>query len=485
MTPAQRPHRPHIVIIGAGFGGLYAVKQLAKTDVDVLLIDRQNFHLFTPLLYQVATSGLEPGEIAYPVRGILRGMPNVRFLRGDVTGIAPDRKTVTVHTRQGTREERYDFLIVAAGSRTHYFSQDHLTHHAFGLKTLADGVLLRNHILRCFEAAAWTDDPTARDALTTMVVVGGGPTGLETAGALRELYRYVLSREYAHQVDGLNGRVILVELHDHLLTPYPPRLREAARRQLEDMGVEVILGQRVTDAGADFVRLSDGRTLATHTLIWAAGVTASPLAALLGVPLRGGDRVPVHATMQALGHEDIYVVGDMAYLEDGRGEPYPMLIPVAKQQGILAARNIRRRLDGQPQQSFTYTGLRDRGIMATIGRRRAVAWIFYRVQLTGYIAWLAWLVLHLITLLGFRNRLNVFVNWMWNYFTYDRSVRIILEAEPGAPPVRADGAGDVNRVGYGDGVADIAPNEEAARANGDDSGATDAIESGIGARSNR
>lgn len=439
MTPAQRPH---IVIIGAGFGGLYAVKQLAKADVDVLLIDRQNFHLFTPLLYQVATSGLEPGEIAYPVRGILRGMPNVCFLRGDVTGIAPDRKTVMVHTGHGTREERYDTLIVAAGSRTHYFGQEHLAHHAFGLKTLADSVILRNHILKCFETAAWTADPAARDALTTMVVVGGGPTGLETAGALRELYKYVLSREFAHQVDGLNGRVILIELRDHLLAPYPPRLREAARRQLEDMGVEVILGQSVIEAGADSVRLSDGRTIATHTLIWAAGVTASPIAALLGVPLRAGDRVPVHPTMQVIGHEDIYAVGDMAYLEDKQGEPYPMLIPVAKQQGILAARNILRRLAGQPPQPFAYTGFKDRGLMATIGRSRAVAWIFYRVQLTGFIAWLAWLVLHLITLLGFRNRLNVFVNWVWNYLTYDRSVRIILEAEPGAPAERADSVED-------------------------------------------
>ena len=430
MTPAQRPQ---IVIIGAGFGGLYALKQLARANVDVLLIDRQNFHLFTPLLYQVATSGLEPGEIAYPLRGILRGMANVRFLRGDVIDITPASRTVTVRTEYETREEHYDTLVVAAGSQTHYFGSDHLARHAFGLKTLADSVILRNHILKCFETAAWMADRAVRDALTTMVVVGGGPTGLETAGALRELYKYVLSREFAHQIDGLDGRVILVELRDHLLAPYPPRLREAARRQLEEMGVEVILGQAVTEAGEDFIRLSDGRTIATHTLIWAAGVTASPIAARLGVPLRGGGRVPVHLTLQVIGHEDIYVVGDMAYLEDKRGEPYPMLIPVAKQQGILAARNILRRLAGKPQQPFTYTGLKDRGIMATIGRSRAVAWIFYRVQLTGFIAWLAWLVLHLITLLGFRNRLNVFVNWVWNYFTYDRSVRIILEPGQNTP----------------------------------------------------
>lgn len=435
MTPI---HRPRIVVIGAGFGGLNAVKRLARADVEVLLIDRENFHLFTPLLYQVATSGLEPGEIAYPVRGILRDMRHVRFLRGEVTGIAPARKTVTVRTGYGVRDERYDVLIVAAGSRTEYFGQAHIARYAFELKTLADSVLLRNHLLTCFETAAWTEDPVERAALTTMVVVGGGPTGLETAGALRELYRYVLSKEFAHQIAGLNGRVILVEMRDHLLSPYPPRLREAARRQLEEMGVEVILGQSVTDAAEDHVRLSDGRIIPTRTLVWAAGVSASPLAALLGVPLRAGGRVPVRPTLQVIGHDDIYVVGDMAYLEDERGEPYPMLIPVAKQQGMLAAQNILRQLAGQPQRPFTYTGLRDRGIMATIGRSRAVAWIFYKVQVSGFIAWLAWLVLHLITLLGFRNRLNVFVNWVWNYFTYDRSVRIILELPE--PPQTLPGA---------------------------------------------
>ncbi len=423
-------HRPRIVIIGAGFGGLSAVKRLAKADVDVLLIDRENFHLFTPLLYQVATSGLEPGEIAYPVRGILRGMERVRFLRGEVVEINPPGKTVTVDTGYGIRREGYDYLIVAAGSRTDYFGQEQIAQHAFGLKTLSDSVILRNHILKCFETAAWTEDPLARAALTTMVVVGGGPTGLETAGALRELYRYVLSKEFGHQIAGLDGRVILVEQRDHLLSPYPPRLREAARRQLEDMGVEVILGQSVTDVGDDYVRFSDGRVILTRTLVWAAGVSASPLAEMLGVPLRGNGRVPVRPTLQVIGHDDIYVVGDMAYLEDERGEPYPMLIPVAKQQGTLAAQNILRRLTGQPQRPFSYTGLRDRGIMATIGRSRAVAWIFYRVQVSGFVAWLAWLVLHLITLLGFRNRLNVFINWVWNYFTYDRSVRLILEHQP-------------------------------------------------------
>jgi len=423
-------HRPKVVVIGAGFGGLYATKKLAKADVEVLLIDRQNFHLFTPLLYQVATSGLEPGEIAYPVRGILHGGSNVRFLLGSVEAIDPVHHTVTVRSESKTCQEPYDYLIVAAGSQTHYFGNASIQQHAFGLKTLSEAVVLRNHILKCFENAAWLDDPARREALTTLVVVGGGPTGLETVGALRELYRYVLSKEYAGQIPDPAGRVILIEAQDHLLHPYPARLQNAARQQLEDMGVEVILGRQVVEAAGDHIRLDDGRVIATHTLVWNAGVKASPLADLLGVPLQRSGRVPVRPTLEVGDLDSVYVVGDMAYLEDPKGEPYPMLIPVAKQQGMLAAANILRRIAGQPQANFTYTGLRDRGIMATIGRSRAVAWIFYKVQLTGYLAWLAWLGLHLITLLGFRNRLNVFVNWMWNYFTYDRSVRIILEHQP-------------------------------------------------------
>jgi len=422
--------RPIVVVIGAGFGGLYATKQLAGTEVDVLLIDRYNFHLFTPLLYQVATSGLEPGEIAYPVRGILRGSRNVRFLLGGIEAIDPARQIVTVRTNGRTVDEPYDYLLLAAGAQTHYFGIDEIEQHGFGLKTLADAVVLRNHLIKCFEKAAWTDDLALKTTLTTTVVVGGGPTGLETAGALRELYRYIFSKEYATQLPNLETRVVLVEREPHLLGTYPPRLRDAARRQLEDMGVEVILDNGVAEVAEDHVSLEDGRTIPTRTLIWAAGVKASPLAEMLDVPLRSLGRVPVHPTMEVIGQDKIYVVGDMAYLEDKKGEPYPMLIPVAKQQGMLAAQNILRRIQHQPQAAFRYDGLRDRGIMATIGRSRAVAWIFYKVQLTGYVAWLAWLGLHLITLMGFRNRLNVFINWIWNYLTYDRSVRIILEHVP-------------------------------------------------------
>ncbi|MBN1967502.1 MAG: NAD(P)/FAD-dependent oxidoreductase [Anaerolineae bacterium] len=435
-------HRPVVAIIGAGFGGLYAARQLMKADVDILLVDRQNFHLFTPLLYQVATSGLEPGEIAYPVRGILRGKPHARFLLGSVEAIDPDSRTLTVQTEQEMRHESYDYLIVAAGTTSHFYGMAQVEQHAFGLKTLADAITLRNHLLKCLESAAWQDDPIRKRALTTFVVVGGGPTGLETAGALQELIRYVLGKEYGDQIPEHAGRVILVEARDYLLESYPPRLQEAALKQLEALGVEVLLGTRIVEAADDHIRLSDGQVIPTHTLIWAAGVAASPVAGMLGIPLHRTGRVPVLPFLHTAEYDTIYVVGDMAYLEDDQGVPYPMLIPVAKQQGMLAARNIIRRLKHEPQKPFTYKGLRDRGVMATIGRSRAVAWIFYKIHLTGFAAWLAWLVLHLITLMGFRNRLNVFVNWVWNYLTYDRAVRIILEHIPrGAAASGTPGAG--------------------------------------------
>jgi NADH dehydrogenase len=250
---------------------------------------------------------------------------------------------------------------------------------------------------------------------------------LETAGALYELYTHVLYKEYSKQLQDITGRVILIEMLDHLLDPYPQRLQKAARKQLENLGVEVILDSAVEHVEKDRITLSNGRIIPTYTLIWSAGVKASPIATMLNVPLQTGGRVPVHPTMEMIGGKDVYVVGDMAYLEDPKGHPYPMLIPPAKQQGMLAAQNILRRLEDKPQKPFHY---HDRGIMATIGRSRAVAWIFYKIQLTGYLAWIAWLGLHLITLMGFRNRLNVFINWVWNYLTYDRSVRIILEHHP-------------------------------------------------------
>lgn len=414
---------PRVIIVGAGFGGLYAAQALKGKPVDVLLVDRQNYHTFTPLLYQVATCGLEAEEIAYPVRGIFQGAPNIAFMLGEVIGIETKDKIVSVRTNGTVRREPYDYLVLAAGSVTNFFGNDEIAQMSFELKTLNHAVTLRNHILRLFERAAWSDEAEYRKALTTLVVVGGGPTGLETSGALYELYEHVLDKEYAD----LAPRIVLVEALDRLLTPFPPELQESAYRQLEAIGVEVILGKSVTETASDHVTLSDGTMIPTYTLIWSAGVKASPLAEMLGVPLQRGGRVPVTPVLEVVGCPDVYVVGDMSYLEDPDGKPYPMLIPAAKQQGRLAAKNILRRLKDWEPETFHYI---DRGIMATIGRNRAVAYLFYRVKLSGYLAWLSWLGLHLLTLMGFRNRLNVLVNWVWNYFTYDRSVRVILEAAP-------------------------------------------------------
>lgn len=414
-----------VIIIGAGFGGLFAARSLANESVEVLLIDRNNYHTFTPLLYQVATCALDPSEIAYPVRTTLRQASNIHFLLGTVTEIDQAKQVVHISSQGQLREDPYDYLIIAAGSTPTYFGNDTFQEHAFELRTLSDAVKLRNQILRQFEQAVWVNDPHEREALTTIVVAGGGPTGIETAGAIYELYNYVLEHTFSPE-KGLKARVVLAEMSPHLLAPYPEKLRQSAAKQLRSLGVEVLLENGVEEVATDFVRLSNGQTIPTKTFIWAAGVKASPLAEMLQVPLSKGGRIPVTGTLNVIDSNRIYAVGDIAYLENDDGQPYPMVIPVASQQGKLAARNILLHQRGQPQENFTY---QDRGSMATIGRSRAVAWIFNRIPLQGYIAWVAWLGLHLVTLMGFRNQLNVFVNWVWNYLTYDRSVRIILEQD--------------------------------------------------------
>ncbi|GAB4510251.1 MAG: NAD(P)/FAD-dependent oxidoreductase [Anaerolineae bacterium] len=413
-----------VVVIGAGFGGLAVVSQLAKYPVDVLLIDRHNYHTFTPLLYQVATCGLDPSEIAYPVRSIFRKKKNVQFLLGEVTGIDHEQKSIQVRAQDSEHVEHYDYLVVATGTVTNYFNNPSIEHFGFGLKSLDDSIELRNHILRLFERAAWTDDEAERKALMTLVVVGGGPTGLETAGALYELYNHVLTSEYS-KPELLHARVVLVEAIDRLLAVYPERLQKSAYKQLTSLGVEVILNQAVQTVAQNHIVLNNGDVIPTYTLVWAAGVKASPFVTLLDVELQRGGRVPVKPTMEVIGRDYIYAVGDIAHLTDSKGVPYPQVIPVAQQQGKLVAENIAHRIANEAESHFVY---HDRGIMATIGRRRAVAWPFYRIQLTGFLAWVTWLGLHLVWLLGFRNRLNVFINWVWNYLTYDRSVRIILDA---------------------------------------------------------
>ena len=415
--------KPRIVIIGAGFGGLKAAQTLAKQAVEVLLIDRQNFHLFTPLLYQVATCGLDSSEIAYPIRSIFRKNKNVRFLLGEVTQIDTTEKSVRVKVNGKSRVESYDHLIVAAGSVTNYFGNETLAANAFGLKDLTDAVGLRNHILKLFEKAAWEPDPKKKAAMTTLVVVGGGPTGLETAGALYELYNKVLKQEFSKEQQ-LHARVLLIEATDRLLAPYPESLQQSALEQLKSLGVDVIMGQMVQDVTENSLTLSSGDVIHTHTLVWAAGVRGAPFADMLNVETQRGGRIAVERTMAVPSLKDVYVVGDLAYLLNDKGQPYPQVIPVAQQQGKLAAENIIHGMRGIPPAEFAY---RDRGMMATIGRSRAVAYPFYKVKLTGFLAWFTWLMLHLVWLLGFRNRVSVLINWIWNYVTYDRSVRIILE----------------------------------------------------------
>lgn len=424
---AVMQERKRIVIIGAGFAGLKAAQELAKQSFDIILIDRNNYHTFTPLLYQVATCGLDPSSVAYPIRSIFANDLNIHFLMGDVTGIDYKEQFVTVQTNSnGERQERYDYLFIAAGSKTNYFNNANIEYNTFGLRDLDDALTLRNHILRLFEKAAWTDDDSKRDALMTLVVVGGGATGLETAGALHELYNNVLDKEYDKN-NNMQARVILLEAADNLLVPYPDSLRNSAKKQLESLGVEVRISAFVDEVSSDYIKLKNGEVIPTYTIVWATGVVGSPLAKLLDVELARGGRIPVELTMKIIGRENIFAAGDIAYLLKPDSDlAYPGLIPVAQQQAALVAKNIIHDTKGESLENFTYF---DKGTMATIGRRRAVAWVYNRVQLTGFFAWIAWLLLHLIELLGMRNRVQVFLNWIWDYLFYDRSVRIIVEGE--------------------------------------------------------
>ncbi len=415
--------KPKIIIVGAGFGGLFAAREFRKQDVDVLIIDRLNYHTFTPLLYQVATSALDPGEIAYPIRSIFGQDPNIQCMLGEVTSLHPADQYLAVDIGGESREESYDYLLLATGSQPGYFGNNQFREHSFDLRTLDDAVGLRNHILRCFETALWTGDPDLREALTNFVIIGGGPTGLETAGALFELFNHTFEGEYKSP-DRIQARVHLVEMAPQLLGTYPDTLQEAALDQITNLGVNVILNNGVKDIQEDYVVLQDGLKIPSQTVIWAAGVTGSSPAGLNQLGKNHNNQIEIEPDLRAADYQNIFAVGDTAYLPREGQEPYPMMIPVAQQQGILAAQNILRDIQGQTRKNFEY---HDRGIMATIGRSRAVAWIFNRIPLSGFPAWLAWLLLHLMTLIGFRNKLVVFINWVWNYFTYDRSVRIILD----------------------------------------------------------
>lgn len=417
--------RPHVVVVGGGFGGLAVARGLDKQPVEVTVIDRQNFTTFQPLLYQVATSGLNAADVAHPIRGLFHRQRNLRVQRGEVTAIDWDRRAVRLADE---REVPFDHLVLAVGAVATYFGVPGADEHATPLYTLDDAVQVRNHVLERFEAAD-ADPGLVDEGELNFVVVGGGPTGVETAGALAELFSVVFRRDYPTLGVG-RARVVLVEAQDALLGPFHPSSQQAALDTLRARQVEVRLDEMVAEVTPDHVRFASGEELPTRTVIWAAGVRAHPLAAALGLPTTRGGRVEVGDDLRVAGHERVWAVGDVAAPRDHRGGgPLPQLAPVAMQSGGHVARQIRRLLEGRPTQPFRF---HDRGTMATIGRRSAVAELPGRVRLSGTPAWFAWLGLHLLYVAGLRNRLSVLLNWFWAYVTWDRGPRIIFGGGSGS-----------------------------------------------------
>ena len=404
--------RPRVVIVGAGFGGLEAAKRLSGQPVDVTIVDQRNHHLFQPLLYQVATAALSPADIAAPIRSILARAPNVRVLLDCVCAISASSRTVLL---QSGRPLDYDWLILATGARHSYFGRDDWAVHAPGIKTIEDATAVRRRVLLALEQAETEEHGEARDALLTFVVIGGGPTGVEMAGAIAELARQSVSRDF-RSITPHCSRVILVEAGHRLLPSFPSELSERTRPSLERLGVEVRLGAAVTDIGRNRVGGGADR-IRTHTIVWAAGVQASPAAKWIGAPADRLGRVVVDDDLFALGHTRIFAIGDTAASPARRGGTLPGVAPVAKQQG----RYVADRILGRTMKPFRY---RDYGNLATIGRKSAVA-DFGRIRLWGFSAWLLWCVAHVWFLVGFRSRLSVILHWAWNYFTYARSARLI------------------------------------------------------------
>jgi NADH dehydrogenase len=406
-----------------GFGGIRAARELAGKGLEVLMLDRNNYHLFQPLLYQVATAALEQESIAYPIRAMARRWPDARFRLSEVCGVDFDGKRVM--TSEGPIG--YDYLIVSAGSATNFFGMESIERHAYDLKRLEHAETLRNQILSLFERAVKEHDPEKRRAMLTFVIVGGGPTGVEFSGSLVELVRYVLAKDYP-ELSITECRVMLVEASDRVLASQPENLRKYAVDRLRLMGVEVLLNTAVRDAAPEHVIFGDGTVVPTHTLFWSAGVKAAPLAGALDLPKAGGGRIKVKPDLTVDGRPEVYIVGDMAWCEQD-GVVLPMVAPVAMQMGSYAGKAILARQVDREMPPFRY---RDKGSMATIGRSSAVASAF-GLTLTGYLAWVAWLVLHLMYLVGFRNRILVIMNWAWYYLFHERQVRLITMQEAGPP----------------------------------------------------
>jgi NADH dehydrogenase len=434
-----RGGRPRVVIVGGGFAGLEAVRTLREAPVEVLMIDRTNYHTFQPLLYQVATAGLEPGEIAHTVRGIFQTHPHFRFRLGTVTTVDPDAQRVSLDSGKMIG---YDYLILAAGAEPEFFGVEGAEQHAFTLKTLGDATRLRSHLLRQFERAAQRQSSTNAGRLN-VVIVGGGPTGVEMAGALVELIENVLTADFP-EVDTSRTQVTMVEMAPHLLGSYDPSLQDYTLDTLRERGVEVVLGDAVERVAAQAVHLESGQILPAGTLIWAAGVRAGPLADTLGAEQTRGGRVRVASDLSLPDASDTFVVGDMTAATDPDGHPHPQLAPVAVQQGRHAARQIQRRLEDEESEPFRYD---DPGMMAVIGRKAAVVERPGGFTATGWLAWILWAVLHIWELIGFRNRLVVMLDWIYNYFTYDRSARLIFEEDAESPtPVHQSAESHGQRV---------------------------------------
>ena len=405
-----------VLILGCGFGGLFAARALRHAPVEITVLDRTNHHLFQPLLYQVATAGLAAPAVAEPIRRILSGQKNTTVLYGEAQRVDVSARTVILENGEALA---YDRLILATGARDSYFGHDDWAQHAPGLKTLEDAFDIRRRVLLAFEHAERESDPAKRAAWLTFVVIGAGATGVEMAGMLAEIARHTLKGEF-RRYDPRNARVMLVEGMDRVLPPYTPELSERARLQLERLGVTVWLGRRVTGIDKGGVQLG-GERLEARTVIWCAGVAGSPLGATLGVPRDRAGRVIVEPDLSVPGHPEVQVVGDLALLP-AHQPPVPGVAPAAKQMGRHAARNILASLAGKPARPFRY---RDYGQLATIGRSAAVA-MFGRVRIWGWLAWVAWLTAHIYFLIGFRNRLVVLIDWAWAYWTFERSARIVV-----------------------------------------------------------
>lgn len=426
-----RGRLPRVVIVGAGFGGLEAGKALGgRDDVRVTVVDRTNHHLFQPLLYQVACAGLATNEVASPIRHVFRRYPNVQVLLDEVHAVDLERRELVLEYE---RRLPYDYLVLATGVETSYFGNDGWAEHAIGLKTMDDAVEIRNRILVAFEEAERLADTEQRRRLMTFAIVGGGPTGVELAGAISELARYVLARDF-RAIHPHSARVVLIEAGPRILGTFPKELSHKAKRQLEQLGVEVRLNAPVTNVDARGVHLGngdgDGVLVPAATVLWAAGVRATPLTRTLGVPLDRAGRVIVEEDLSVKGHPNAFVIGDAASFLHQTGRPLPGISPVAMQEGRFVARAIGASLEGRPRERFHY---KEKGNLATIGRAAAVA-DFGRIRLSGLTAWLAWLLVHIFFLVGFKNRISVMLEWAWSYFSYARGARLIISGRRYAGP---------------------------------------------------